>query len=185
MGSGKLIRSAIEKYGIENFEKETLFQFDNEADMNTKEAELVTEDFVKEDTNYNLCPGGHGGFGYINSNTEIRNGFEKRPEDNKILNKRAIDSLKKLHQNDEWKHNFKENVSKGLFNYFEDKEGHFTGKTHSEETKQKMRKPKNQGKSNSQFGTMWITDGKENKKIRKETDIIPKGWHKGRVLKID
>ena len=68
MGSGKHLKRAIEKYGLENFTKEILFQFDNEAEMNAKEAELVTEDFVKENTNYNLCPGGRGGWGYINSN---------------------------------------------------------------------------------------------------------------------
>lgn len=67
MGSGKRLALAIDKYGIENFQKEILFQFDNEADMNAKEAELVTEEFVKEETNYNLCPGGRGGWGYINS----------------------------------------------------------------------------------------------------------------------
>ena len=67
MGSGKHLKRAINKHGLENFTKEILFQFDNETDMNAKEAELVTEEFVKEDTNYNLCPGGHGGFGYINS----------------------------------------------------------------------------------------------------------------------
>lgn len=67
MGSGKRLALAIEKHGIKNFKKEILFQFDNEDDMNAKEAELVTEEFVKENTNYNLCPGGHGGWGYINS----------------------------------------------------------------------------------------------------------------------
>lgn len=67
MGSGKRLRDAIKHYGIENFEKEILFQFDNELDMNNKEAELVTQQFVKEDSNYNMCPGGNGGFGYINN----------------------------------------------------------------------------------------------------------------------
>jgi hypothetical protein len=67
MGSGKRLKISIEKYGIENFKKEILFQFDNEDEMNAKEAELVTEDFVKEDSNYNLCPGGRGGWGYINN----------------------------------------------------------------------------------------------------------------------
>lgn len=68
MGSGKLITSAIKKYGRDAFVKEILFVFDNEADMNIKEAELVTEEFVSKSSNYNLCPGGYGGFGYINSN---------------------------------------------------------------------------------------------------------------------
>jgi len=57
---------------------------------------------------------------------------------------------------------------------------HFTGKKHTEETKEKMRKSKNVGTNNSQFGTIWITNGQENKKIKKE-DIIPQSWYKGRV----
>ena len=40
-----------------------------------------------------------------------------------------------------------------------------------------------QGTKNSQYGTMWITNGFENKKIKK-IDKIPKGWYKGRVVKI-
>lgn len=67
LGSGKLLVSAIEKYGRENFKKEILFVFETEEEMNVKEAELVTEEFVKEDSNYNLCPGGQGGWGYVNS----------------------------------------------------------------------------------------------------------------------
>ena len=68
MGSGKNLRRAISKYGIENFEKEILFQFDTEHKMNSKEAELVTEEFCLREDTYNLCPGGQGGWGYINHN---------------------------------------------------------------------------------------------------------------------
>lgn len=66
MGSGKLIRRAINKYGIDNFIKEVLHVFDNELDMNNMEATIVDENFCKSENNYNLCPGGNGGFGYIN-----------------------------------------------------------------------------------------------------------------------
>jgi hypothetical protein len=38
---------------------------------------------------------------------------------------------------------------------------------------------KQSGEKNSQFGTMWITDGVTNKKIKKN-DTIPEGWCKGR-----
>lgn len=38
------------------------------------------------------------------------------------------------------------------------------------------------GNKNSQYGSMWITDGASNKKIHKGDDI-PTGWKKGRVLK--
>jgi hypothetical protein len=36
------------------------------------------------------------------------------------------------------------------------------------------------GEKNSQYGTMWITDGIVNKKIKKEQDI-PFGWKRGRI----
>lgn len=62
MGSGKLIKQAIKKYGKKNFVKEILHVFDNEEDMRNKEKELV----VLNETSYNLCDGGKGGFGYIN-----------------------------------------------------------------------------------------------------------------------
>ncbi len=38
------------------------------------------------------------------------------------------------------------------------------------------------GESNSGFGTKWITDGIESKKI-KITDQIPEGWWLGRKIK--
>jgi len=38
-----------------------------------------------------------------------------------------------------------------------------------------------QGSKNSQFGSMWITNGSESKKIQKDT-LIPEGWRKGRVI---
>jgi len=37
------------------------------------------------------------------------------------------------------------------------------------------------GELNSQFGTMWITNDVINKKINKN-DVMPEGWHKGRIL---
>lgn len=62
MGSGKLLKQAIDKYGKDNFIKEILFVFDNEDDMNKKEKELV----ILSEESYNLCEGGNGGFDYIN-----------------------------------------------------------------------------------------------------------------------
>lgn len=85
MGSGKRLKDAIKHYGLNNFKKEILFLFDNEYDMNAKEAELVTEKFVKENTNYNLCPGGNGGFGYINTNDITKFKGKKHSDDTKKL----------------------------------------------------------------------------------------------------
>ncbi len=61
MGSGKLLKAAIKKYGRENFKKEILETFDNEEDMIVREQELVTSEFVLDETNYNIMPGGKFG----------------------------------------------------------------------------------------------------------------------------
>jgi hypothetical protein len=45
----------------------------------------------------------------------------------------------------------------------------------------KLQSKNQKGQKNSQFGKMWITNGKDNKKIRKD-EIIPEGFRKGRVI---
>jgi hypothetical protein len=60
-GSGIYLEKDVKKYGKENFKKEILFIFDTESEMNSKEKELVTEDFVKRNDNYNRAIGGEGG----------------------------------------------------------------------------------------------------------------------------
>lgn len=180
MGSGKIIKRAIDKHGLENFTKEILFEFDNEDDMNAKESELVTKEFVEEDTNYNICPGGQGGFGYINTVVWDR---ESRQRHNKRISPFGRDHTIK----------YAEEIRLGgikgnKIRSKRIKEGNidprtFLGKNHTEETKQNMRKSKNQGSKNSQWGTMWVTNGKENKKIKKDIDFMPEGWYKGRVTK--
>ena len=66
MGSGIRIRRAIEKYGIENFEKTILFECESADEMNAKEAEIVNEDFIARDDVYNIKLGGDGGWDEIN-----------------------------------------------------------------------------------------------------------------------
>jgi hypothetical protein len=66
MGSGKNIRRAIDKYGIENFQKEILEFFNNYEDALKREKEFVNEEFLLREDVYNLRQGGNGGFDYIN-----------------------------------------------------------------------------------------------------------------------
>ena len=188
MGSGKHLKRAIDKYGLENFTKEILFQFDNEIDMNAKEAELVTEEFVKEDTNYNLCPGGNGGWGYINLNEELR--IEKNKKARKNANSKGAhikgaQAVKWLIENDqEWLNAKTEKQKESLKEHYKTSRGSFYNKIHSEATKEKIGNANSEhqsGEGNSQYGTMWVTNGKESKKIKK-VDAIPDGWHKGRKM---
>ncbi|MFZ1301601.1 MAG: hypothetical protein WAQ27_03460 [Candidatus Microsaccharimonas sp.] len=122
MGSGINIRRAIKKHGIENFKKEILFVFETEDEMNAKEAELVTEDLIASGTVYNLCPGGNGGWGFINNNEEIRVAKNKKAA--AIANSKgaykkgrakANEKMKYLLENDEtYSSEFSKKVSLGL-----------------------------------------------------------------------
>lgn len=60
-GSGTLIEKAIQKHGKKNFKKEILFDFETEEEMNLKEKEIITPEFVSDRNNYNAAIGGEGG----------------------------------------------------------------------------------------------------------------------------
>jgi hypothetical protein len=60
MGSGKLIKRAIKKYGIENFTKTILRFFVTYREALEYEKELVTIELINSDTVYNIREGGYG-----------------------------------------------------------------------------------------------------------------------------
>lgn len=66
MGSGKVIKRAMEKHGVQNFTKTILEMFNTQEDMFNKEKEIVNEEFLSRSDVYNLRRGGSGGFDYIN-----------------------------------------------------------------------------------------------------------------------
>lgn len=49
---------AVKKYGVKNFIRTTIKEFDNENDAYNLEAKLVNEDFLRRDDVYNLALGG-------------------------------------------------------------------------------------------------------------------------------
>lgn len=183
MGSGKLLKFAIEKYGMDNFIKEIIHIFDTEEEMNAKEAELVTEEFCLRENTYNICVGGQGGFSYINNNHD------------KFLTEKRLSSLrpdlgilgwKKKYESDPIFRQRQQKIAKNANKKSIEKNplGTFYGKTHSEETKKRIGQKTSEcmkGNGNSQYGTMWITNGIQNKKI-KAIDTIPEGWYKGRKV---
>ena len=203
MGSGKQLRYAILKYGIENFNKEILFIFDNEYDMNAKESELVTEEFcLKEDT-YNLCPGGKGGWGYLNDSSENhinrataagkKAGLATRNSNQinyGVNSSRSLPGvIQKTLKTKKEKYGgvgFElETTQIKIKEIFKEKYGVENPSQHPNikaKIKETFHKNKHsQGVNNSQYGTMWITNGNKNKKIKK-TEHIPEGWNKGRKL---
>lgn len=184
MGSGKALKRAIRKYGIENFKREVIAVFSTEEQMNLKEAELVTEEYCNRKNTYNICPGGKGGFGYINKNKLNLTG--KHTEASLVNIQKATIALRILEKDDKFLEKRAEATSKSLKKRFSEKPHQWLGRKHTEETKRKISKSRlSLGKKykNSQYGTCWITNGQENKKIKKETldSWIKQGYYRGRV----
>ena len=187
MGSGKYLNHAIAKHGAENFTKEILFVFETAEEMYAKEAELVTTDFIAESNTYNLKVGGAGGFDFIN--TKNLNGTHKGVSKRQYL----------LQTDPEWRANWHSAVKSGIAkispetrqkmnasasNKLRGRPGMFAGKTHTDEAKKKIsenNKLTSAGERNSQYGTMWITNGYIRKKIKNDQPI-PEGWQKGGKL---
>ena len=147
LGSGKNLKRAIEKHGRPNFKKEILFIFDNEQDMNDKEAELVTAEFVARKDTYNLCIGGQGGFSYINRNNLKVAGFKPGHIMEDVVCAKISETMlnKSLKRSKETRD--KLSIAKSGIN------NPFYGKTHSEKTIFKMKgHTRQQGEKNSQYG---------------------------------
>lgn len=165
LGSGKRLKYSIRKYGTENFELEILEQFNSRKNLIQREIDIVNDDLLKDDMCINLKLGGSGGF----SKESWKLGAKKMneivwcdPEYRKRHSQRVSEMFKRLNK-------------EGKLKPYD-----WTGRKHSEKTKEKMRKSKNIGLLNSQYGSRWITNEVINKKI-KSNDPIPKGWRFGRV----
>jgi hypothetical protein len=184
MGSGKYLRHAFEKHGIENFNKEILYIFDTPELMYAKEAEIVNEEFIAETNTYNLKVGGFGGFDYINAtgkNLYGMNGKTSNVQYN-LMQGRATVAAKKKNSPE-----YAKQISEKISNSLKGRTGTFTGKTHTDETKRIIGENSSRhqsGNGNSQFGKRWIHSLTEqkSKKITKDSEL-PNGWSEGRKLK--
>ncbi len=178
LGSGKRLRYSIRKYGKQNHQREVLEFVDTREELKSREKEIVSLNEIAKEACMNLKEGGQGGFvneehrrNFINSGGS--EAFAKRlredEEFRRVHSKRSSDKMKKQHKGGKMKYD------------------NFTGKSHSIESKNKMsksKKGKGVGEENSQFGTCWITNEIENKKIKKEdlNSYLESGWRKGRVF---
>lgn len=59
--STSLFAKAVFEHGYKNFTRKVLYIFDNYEEAVLKEKEIVNEDFVKLESNYNILTGGKGG----------------------------------------------------------------------------------------------------------------------------
>ena len=178
MGSGKRLWNSIKYHGKENHVCEILEYCKDRKELIKREGEIVNEQLLNEDLCMNLRTGGTGGV---------------RDEEHMM---KAVKAAAKSTNQKRWVDNRDENIKKqsdkfkkyweeGKFIKVGKEINDFTGKKHSKETKKKISeslKGQGSGSNNSQFGSCWITNEKENKKIMRG-DLIPEGWRLGRKMK--
>ena len=201
IGSGVKLTEVYKNLGEVEFHKRykhDIIQFYPDKDsLNQGEIDWI----AKNKTLYtyggwNLTIGGDGGFDYINENklhpqynnktlwSEIQKKkwtnvdlpqqkeeyeihgtknfyYWHTPEGHKERSKLGVNAVKKLFPQGIWKNKIHKQSSKDLIG-----------------AKSRIHQ---KGSGNSQFGSIWITNGYQNKKIQKDS-IIPPGFRRGRVM---
>ncbi len=179
-GSGKRLWFSINYHGKDNHTKQILEFLETRELLKEREKELVTKELISEDLCMNLVVGGEGG-GFVNkehlqkfqlAGSKAGNkAFKEKLENDKDFfikfSKQSSEVTKKTHADGKLT------------------TPNWMGKKHSEDSKLKMSESSKGigvGKTNSQYGTCWITKDGINKKIKKEDFETYQldGWLKGR-----
>ncbi len=167
-GSGMLLWKSIDAHGKEKHVKEILEFLPTRRELKERERVLVNEEILNDPKCMNLRLGGDGWCSEEAAKVAVIGNKSHRRNHQQISIKRF--STMVLNRT----------------TLFSGKTGQHTksmlGKKHSEETKQKMRKPKNKGAANSQFGTCWVSKDSTAIKIKKEEldEYISNGYRRGR-----
>lgn len=172
IGSGTSLRHAVRKYGVNNFKLEIIEWCENREILIQREKEIITEDYINNINCYNMKPVGTGGF------NNIEHQF-------KCSQSAGLKHKKRMIEDEEYRKKRQSQISIANYKRLErgdlipiNKIYSWNGKKHKPETIEKMKNSKKgqgSGENNSQYGTRWITNGSENKKIKKD-DNLPINW---------
>jgi len=182
MGSGRRLRASLRKHGVDNHTKEILEFFDSRALLIEAEIKAITEDMINDNNCMNLKAGGDGGF--ISEEQQRHRSmcaglkFSEMRKNNSDMDKEYREKHRRIMLESYSDGSRLKNVGNKSF----------SGQTHTDETKEKMRqskKGKYDGVNHPQYGTCWITKEGTNKKIKKDEieTYQNEGWVKGRKLK--
>lgn len=201
MGSGKVIRRMINKYGVNRFQKDILEFFESREAMYSKEKEIVTEEFCKETNNYNITPGGLGGsillnrkpfFGPHTPDSKKKIGTSAKGRTISTNTRKKLSENNFARRNPERQREHAVYAGKRRWALADDSKARVMsdktkeklrsanlGKTHSIESKEKM-----SNKRKSRPPQRWIHNNVEKKtKMIGKFDPLPNGWVEGRKLK--
>jgi len=152
-GSGKLIKRAIAKYGIENFTREILYECSSEEEMNEKEKFYIEKLGSLVPIGYNIQSGGEGGDNGVRTRTFTLEWIENIKKGKKDY-KCSDETKKKLSEAGKNRH-FPEEVRQKMSKAHK-------GKKVSEETKKK------------------ISKARKGRKVKEKTKEFLRNLYKGR-----
>ena len=192
LGSGIVVKRAIEKHGAEKFKKEVLFVFLTRKEAAEKEIELL---LVEKDNLlcYNLHEGGTGGFEYVNKYyaSTRRRLFKKArialteklrtdPQYRKVVGAKISEGQHKRFQADPAS---RERARKNVLLYQPMAVETWRGQKHTKETRQRL-SDNHRGEQNSMFGMRWMyNDNTQRSKRFRENEVATQqsvGWQLGR-----
>ena len=185
LGSGSLLKRSVAKHGAGKHVREILEFLSCRVSLKDRERHIVNEEMLSDPLCMNLKLGGEGGWDHQNSNMDIQRGKASR----------GRERIAWLFENDpEWatkrREQLKESGRKAiLVAYSQGRVRHdtFTGRKHTPESLEKMRRPRNGGTANSQFGMVWVYSLSEKRSQRVPApDLgswLERGWAKGRRMK--
>jgi len=192
LGSGTVLSRSIKKYGKDAHRCEILEFLPDRETLKLRERSVVTEEIVSDPMCLNLKQGGHGGWDHINNGD-----FEKSTEASR-------EKIKQLHNDPSWLSKKRDKNSAAMQKRMAD--GYSPPKTFSdpvirekaiilaksESSLAKRRETYStikhqQGSSNSQFGTCWISNKDRTQELKISVDqlnsYLNDGWSRGRKIK--
>ena len=142
LGSGTLLKDAIQKYGKDSFKKVILEQCSTIEELKKQEKYWIsTYNACSDRESYNISTGGTGG------DTFTHNPNKERIREKLQARRHTEDTKKKISKNNWQKHNlgprsgtkWSEEQRSKMKDYLNENGSPFKGKTHTEEAKQKNR----------------------------------------------
>ena len=128
MGSGVALKQSFKKYGIGNFSKEVLQECSTSEEAYTIEKEIVTVEFSRLSSNYNMVAGGEGWHKGYRHSRESRHLMSKIAKDKgQVPSKRAREAALTANTGSKHSEEHRRKISEGN-----------TGRKFSEDTKKKI-----------------------------------------------
>lgn len=180
-GSGTLLSKSIAKHGRDRHTTEILEFLESRELLRKREAQLIDEVLLGDPQCMNLQLGGGGGLTIWhaeNAPAFHKSGWEAMMKV-RTSNSPAIDAGRA-----KAKETYEQRKASGEYS---ESYTHWIGRKHTEETKSKMRKTKNAGEENHNFGkrNALVNNGLVNKRvpITEVDNFLANGWHRGMIVK--